>query len=104
MTDSGQADHFRLVFASARRAAILPPSEDQPPRVSHVGFGLVLGSDGKRYRTRSSEVRLSPRVPAAHAFRFARTRARFRSYAPQETPCTADCASACLGPALHHCA
>lgn len=26
------------------------------PRVSHVGFGLVLGSDGKRFRTRSSEV------------------------------------------------
>lgn len=59
MTDSGQADHFKLVFASARRAAILPPSEDQPPKVSHVGFGLVLGSDGKRYRTRSSEVCLS---------------------------------------------
>nr|CAB3476179.1 unnamed protein product [Digitaria exilis] len=24
--------------------------------MSHVGFGLVLGSDGKRFRTRSSEV------------------------------------------------
>lgn len=26
------------------------------PRVDHVGFGLVLGDDGKRFRTRSSEV------------------------------------------------
>jgi arginyl-tRNA synthetase len=24
--------------------------------MNHVGFGLVLGSDGKRFRTRSSEV------------------------------------------------
>lgn len=56
VTDSGQADHFRLVFASARRAGILPSEESQTPRVSHVGFGLVLGDDGKRFRTRSSEV------------------------------------------------
>lgn len=26
------------------------------PKASHVGFGLVLGSDGKRFRTRCSEV------------------------------------------------
>ncbi|KAF9617925.1 hypothetical protein IFM89_039206 [Coptis chinensis] len=26
------------------------------PKTSHVGFGLVLGDDGKRFRTRSSEV------------------------------------------------
>jgi len=56
ITDAGQADHFKLVFASARRAGILPASEDEAPRVSHVGFGLVLGDDGKRFRTRSSEV------------------------------------------------
>ena len=30
--------------------------EKKFPRVSHVGSGLVLGSDGKRFRTRSSEV------------------------------------------------
>lgn len=56
VTDSGQADHFKLVFASARRAGILPSDDSQAPRVSHVGFGLVLGDDGKRFRTRSSEV------------------------------------------------
>lgn len=26
------------------------------PRTSHVGFGLVLGEDRKRFRTRSTEV------------------------------------------------
>ena len=26
------------------------------PKASHVGFGLVLGEDGKRFRTRNTEV------------------------------------------------
>jgi hypothetical protein len=28
----------------------------QAPRVSHVGFGLVLGEDGKKFKTRSGDV------------------------------------------------
>lgn len=28
----------------------------QGPRVSHVGFGLVLGEDGKKFKTRSGDV------------------------------------------------
>lgn len=32
------------------------PYTGPPVRVDHVGFGLVLGEDGKRFRTRSSEV------------------------------------------------
>lgn len=32
------------------------PKEKKYPKTSHVGFGLVLGSDGKRFRTRSTEV------------------------------------------------
>ena len=31
-------------------------SEKKFLKTSHVGFGLVLGSDGKRFRTRSTEV------------------------------------------------
>jgi len=27
------------------------------PRMDHVAFGLVMGEDGKRFRTRSGEVR-----------------------------------------------
>ena len=51
-----QSGHFRLVFGAARKAGILPPEGEPGPRVTHVGFGLVLGDDGKRFRTRSSEV------------------------------------------------
>lgn len=32
------------------------PEEGQLPKAKHIGFGLVLGADGKRFRTRSSEV------------------------------------------------
>ena len=42
----------RLVFGAGRKAGILPPEKDAVPRVDFVGFGLVLGSDGKRIRTR----------------------------------------------------
>ena len=42
----------RLVFGAGRKAGILPPEKDALPRVDFVGFGLVLGSDGKRIRTR----------------------------------------------------
>eukprot|EP00877_Chromochloris_zofingiensis_P000176 jgi/Chrzof1/10159/Cz04g31050.t1 len=34
----------------------LPPTSCQLPRVSHVGFGLVLGEDGKKFKTRSGDV------------------------------------------------
>lgn len=56
MTDAGQATHFRQVFAAARRAGFIggdqSEKKDSLPRIDHVGFGLVLGSDGKRIRTR----------------------------------------------------
>jgi arginyl-tRNA synthetase len=41
---------------AAKRAGWLPEDESKYPKVKHVGFGLVLGTDGKRFRTRSSEV------------------------------------------------
>lgn len=37
---------------AARRAGILPADAV----VQHVGFGLVLGEDGKRFRTRSGDL------------------------------------------------
>ncbi|KAL2629398.1 hypothetical protein R1flu_014084 [Riccia fluitans] len=55
VTDVGQAQHFDMVFKALKLAGWLP-SEDQIPKSKHVGFGLVLGADGKRFRTRSSEV------------------------------------------------
>ncbi len=51
VTDSGQANHFAAVFQVARKAGILPEDVE----VVHVPFGLVLGQDGKRFKTRSSE-------------------------------------------------
>ncbi|XP_039136283.1 arginine--tRNA ligase, cytoplasmic-like isoform X2 [Dioscorea cayenensis subsp. rotundata] len=57
VTDVGQSLHFTMFFSAAKRAGWLPDSNIKAfPKTSHVGFGLVLGSDGKRFRTRSSEV------------------------------------------------
>lgn len=56
VTDVGQQQHFEMVFKAAKRAGWLPASENAYPKASHVGFGLVLGEDGKRFRTRSTEV------------------------------------------------
>jgi arginyl-tRNA synthetase len=51
VTDSGQANHFAGVFQVAKKAGILP----ETVKVVHVPFGLVLGKDGKRIKTRSGE-------------------------------------------------
>lgn len=52
VTDAGQATHFQMVFKAAEKAGYLDP---QKVRVDHVPFGLVLGSDGKKFKTRSGE-------------------------------------------------
>jgi arginyl-tRNA synthetase len=51
LTDSGQAGHFAGVFQVARRANWIPDDVE----VVHVGFGMVLGEDGKRLRSRSGD-------------------------------------------------
>nr|XP_043628648.1 arginine--tRNA ligase, chloroplastic/mitochondrial-like isoform X2 [Erigeron canadensis] len=56
VTDVGQREHFEMFFTAAKRAGWLPTNESEYPKTSHVGFGLVLGDDGKRFRTRSTEV------------------------------------------------
>jgi arginyl-tRNA synthetase len=43
--------HLEMVFAMAREAGWLPPGAE----AVHVGFGQVLGPDGKRLRTRAGE-------------------------------------------------
>jgi len=52
VTDAGQSLHFRMVFKAAELAGYLDPKK---VRVDHVPFGLVLGADGKKFRTRSGE-------------------------------------------------
>ncbi|ADI39052.1 Arginyl-tRNA synthetase [Waddlia chondrophila 2032/99] len=53
VTDAGQALHFKLVYAASVKAGYLDPDK---VRFDHVTFGLVLGADGKKFRTRSGEV------------------------------------------------
>ncbi|KAI5005657.1 hypothetical protein ZWY2020_032900 [Hordeum vulgare] len=56
VTDVGQQQHFHSFFSAARMAGWLPDQkEEKYPRASHVGFGFVLGTDGLRFRTRSSD-------------------------------------------------
>lgn len=52
VTDAGQSQHFRMIFKAAELAGYLNPSD---VRVDHVPFGLVLGNDGKKFRTRSGD-------------------------------------------------
>jgi arginyl-tRNA synthetase len=52
VTDAGQATHFQMVFQAAIRAGYVDPAK---VRLDHVTFGLVLGADGKKFRTRSGE-------------------------------------------------
>jgi len=51
VTDLGQGPHFDLIFAGAKKVQWLT---DQV-RVQHVGFGVVLGEDRKKFKTRSGD-------------------------------------------------
>jgi len=57
VVDAGQSLHFQQLFDVARKVGWYDP---QKIRVEHVGFGVVLGEDKKKFKTRSGEtVRLS---------------------------------------------
>lgn len=65
VTDAGQSLHFELLRLTAEKVGYLDP---QKVRFDHVPFGVVLGSDGKKFRTRSGEVeRLVDLLHAAQA-------------------------------------
>jgi arginyl-tRNA synthetase len=51
ITDSGQSDHFAQFFQVAKLANWVPANVE----ITHVPFGLVLGEDGKKIKTRSGE-------------------------------------------------
>jgi arginyl-tRNA synthetase len=83
VVDAGQSQHLAMVFAVARAAGWVPAGTE----VVHVGFGLVLGEDGKRLRTRSGEnVRLVDLLGEAvdRARSFVLARAEERDEAPPE--------------------
>lgn len=52
VVDAGQSTHFQMIFKAAELAGYLDPKK---VRVEHVPFGLVLGPDGKKFRTRAGE-------------------------------------------------
>ncbi|KAH8295257.1 hypothetical protein KR018_009250, partial [Drosophila ironensis] len=57
VVDAGQSTHFNTIFKAAERAGLLNPAVH---RVDHVQFGVVLGEDGKKFKTRSGDtVKLS---------------------------------------------
>ncbi|SER08255.1 arginyl-tRNA synthetase [Microlunatus flavus] len=51
VVDVRQGDHFAQVFAVSRMAGWLPDDVE----AQHVGYGMVLGSDGKPYKTRDGK-------------------------------------------------
>jgi len=64
-----QNQHLEMVFAVARRAGWAPADVE----LTHVPYGLVLGEDGKRLRTRAGDTPklsnlLDEAVERAHAF------------------------------------
>ncbi|ANB50893.1 hypothetical protein [Powai lake megavirus] len=50
VVDSGQSQHFQMIFKLASKL-----SWCEIKQCYHVGFGVILGNDGKRLKTRSGE-------------------------------------------------
>ncbi|MBW4646603.1 MAG: arginine--tRNA ligase [Goleter apudmare HA4340-LM2] len=51
VTDAGQANHFTQFIQVARKAGWIPEDVE----LVHVPFGLVLGEDGKKFKTRAGD-------------------------------------------------
>jgi arginyl-tRNA synthetase len=83
VTDAGQANHFAQVFQVARRAGWL----NERVEVVHVPFGLVLGEDGKKVKTRAGDtVRLQDLLDEAVDRAKADLESRLQADDRQETP------------------
>ena len=55
VVDSGQQLHFKLIFKAAEVAGWLERTNNLNVELVHVKFGLVLGADKKKFKTRSGE-------------------------------------------------
>ncbi len=53
VTDAGQSLHFQMLEKAAEKAGYLDPKKVQ---FDHVPFGVVLGPDGKKFKTRTGDV------------------------------------------------
>ena len=82
VTDAGQANHFAQFFQVAKRAGWIPDNVE----LVHVPFGLVLGEDNKKLKTRSGEtVRLKDLLDEAIARAKADLEARLKEEGRTET-------------------
>ncbi|NGX28489.1 MAG: Arginine--tRNA ligase [Candidatus Anoxychlamydiales bacterium] len=52
VTDSGQSLHFQMIYLLVVKAKYLDPNKTQ---FDHVTFGVVLGEDKKKFKTREGE-------------------------------------------------
>ncbi|XP_068223557.1 arginine--tRNA ligase, cytoplasmic-like isoform X1 [Palaemon carinicauda] len=52
VTDAGQSQHFKSFLACGKKAKFYDPNK---VRVDHVTFGVVLGEDKKKFKTRSGD-------------------------------------------------
>ncbi|XP_076118257.1 arginine--tRNA ligase, cytoplasmic-like [Mytilus galloprovincialis] len=52
VVDAGQGTHFDILYSAAQKTGWYNPNLK---RVEHVGFGVVLGEDKKKLKTRSGE-------------------------------------------------
>ncbi len=82
VTDAGQSNHFAQFFQVARKARWIPDDVE----LVHVPFGLVLGEDGKKFKTRSGDtVRLRDLLDEAISRTRADLEARLQEEEREET-------------------
>lgn len=83
--DARQADHFKQVFAASRRAGYVTRPGKPDGTLEHAAFGMVLGNDGKPFKTRSGEnVRLGDVLDDAQALALAAVNARESDLSAEE--------------------
>jgi len=72
ITDLGQREHFEMIFAAAKKAGWLTTQ-----RVDHMGFGVVLGENKKKFSTRKGvSVKLLDLINEAHEKALAQLKSR----------------------------
>jgi arginyl-tRNA synthetase len=82
VTDAGQANHFAQFFQVAKKARWIPENVE----LVHVPFGLVLGEDGKKFKTRSGDtVRLKDLLDEAISRSRTDLEARLKEEGREET-------------------
>jgi arginyl-tRNA synthetase len=81
VVDTRQNLHFQQLFTLARKAGFAPDSL----KLEHIGFGTVMGEDGKPFKTRSGDVvKLSDLLDEAQTRALALVRAKNPHLAPEE--------------------